>query len=213
MANTGYKVKPLKDWKHDDSQKPYLRWNWFILPNVYVSIEGSKENGFGVNMHGIPDYKDFRWVSAKKELGGSATAHKFRTPGDAYKAFVSAYKKAGKAVKPSLQVVSARLNEAGIKHVIVIAGNQEVDRFLDLAVRNDYTTWGKQLPEAIKKLSVPVGLTKLRETAVKVIMSNIERIIKEHEFEGLVTRKDIVDFVLDNDYEILEMLKRQHSKK
>lgn len=212
MPNLGYKVKALKDWKHDDSQKPYLRWNWNILPSVYVSIEGSKENGFGVNMHGIPDYKDFRWVDAKKTLGGSATAHKFKTSGEAYKAFVSAYNKASKPAKQvkTLKAVSSMLTQIGVQH-IVIAGDEE-ERFLDLAIRNDSIVWGTQIPKALGKLSVPTGLTRVRETAVKIIMANLERISKEHDFTGIITRKDIVEFVLDNTDELLEMLKRTHKK-
>lgn len=215
MANTGYKVKAFKDWKLDDSLKPYMRWNWFILPNVYVSIQGSKEQGFGVNMHGIPDYKDFRWVSEQKTLGPSATAHRFETPKKAYDAFVSAYKKASKPVKQTsnLKAIANTLSEQNIGYRIVIAGgDDEVARFLDLGLRNDSKLWGTQLPAEIAKLKVPVGLTKLRETAVQTILSNIKRIKKEHEFEGDITRKDIVDFVLDNEKELLEMLKYANKK-
>lgn len=101
------------------------------------------------------------------------------------------------------------LAKAGVAHVLVVAGDREVD-FLDLAVRNDYRIWGKLLPQAFKSMDGSASDSKIEKLVIAVVTDELPRLVREHSYRGVVKSADIVKFIDSDFLEIKELFDSQH---
>ena len=105
-----------------------------------------------------------------------------------------------------LQAISAVLKGRGVDHVLVLASSiGDAERFLDLALPNDYLLWGHLVPKALQKLDSSASDAAIRVTVENLAKKELARISKEHGVRTQPSKKDWDGFFRDRIGELREM--------